>query len=87
MEIVVRQAVGPDVVQDPGESLLAILVTEPARNGFPALPVREGEQVVVTVAGFADEAQHARHRELAGEPDGAMQVMRLVPTDRSRLGR
>jgi hypothetical protein len=85
VEIVVRPAVEPELVQD--ESALATLVTEPAPNGFPALPVREGEQVVVTVAAFADEAQHARHREQAGEPDGTMQVMRLMPTERSRLGR
>jgi NIPSNAP len=85
VEIVVRaQSAAVDGADD---SLLAVLETEPAPNGFPALPVREGEQVVVTVAGFADEAQHASYRERAGEPADATQVLRLVPTDRSRLGR
>jgi hypothetical protein len=60
---------------------LAVLVTEQAPNGFPALPVREGENVTVTVTGFDDEAHHAR-----GGAQGATQVLRLVPTARSRFG-
>lgn len=66
---------------------LAVLVTEPTANGFPALPVREGECVVVTVAAFDDAAHHARYRELAGRPEEGAHLLRLAPTARSRLGR
>ena len=65
---------------------LAVLVTEPTANGFPALPVREGECVVVTVAAFDNTADHARYRDLAGRPGEGAQVLRLAPTARSRLG-
>ena len=65
---------------------LAVLVTEPTPNGFPALPVREGECVVVTVAGFDDAAHHARYRDLAARPEDETQLLRLAPTAGSRLG-
>jgi NIPSNAP len=70
-----------------GGSPLAVLVTEPAANGFPALPVREGEWVVATVAGFDDAAHHSHNRDLAGRPDRGTQLLRLAPTARSRVGR
>lgn len=66
-----------------GGTPIAVLETEPAPNGFPALPVREGEPVVATITGFDDVADHARRREAA--PPGAQQVLRLEPTARSRL--
>jgi hypothetical protein len=47
------------VARRPANGDLAVLVTEPAANGFPALPVREGEWVVATVAGFDDAAHHS----------------------------
>jgi hypothetical protein len=56
----------------PGEPL-ALYETEPAPNTFPALPVREGERVVVRIA--RDGAV----------PPGATQVLHLEPTPRSRL--
>ena len=42
-----------------GARPLAVFTTEPAANNFPALPVREGEHVVVTVSAFDDAATHA----------------------------
>jgi hypothetical protein len=65
---------------------LAVLMTEDSPNGFPALPVREGESVVVTIDGFADDAGHPRPHELAGPSDPATQLLRLIPTSGSRLG-
>ncbi|MDR7085546.1 quinol monooxygenase YgiN [Aeromicrobium panaciterrae] len=57
---------------------LAVFRTHPGPNGFPALPVREGEQVVVVLT--------------AGDPSetplpGAtvLQQLRLAPTPRSAL--
>jgi hypothetical protein len=65
------------VAQEPvinGGTLLAVLETESARNGFPALPVRESESVAVTIAGFSEPPDH--------EPAfGVEQVLRLAPTD------
>jgi len=74
-------------VKRAGGSPLATLVTEPATNGFPALPVREDEFVVVTLAGFDDAAHHARYRDLVAPRDGGVHVLRLTPTSRSRLGK
>jgi hypothetical protein len=39
----------------------ATFVTEYSSNSFPALPVREGEHVLVGVACFADHTAYARH--------------------------
>jgi NIPSNAP len=39
----------------------ASFVTEYSSNSFPALPVREGEHVLVGVACFADHSAYARH--------------------------
>ena len=50
------------------------------------VPVREGECVVVTVAGFDDAAHHARYRDLAARPEDETQLLRLAPTAGSRLG-
>ena len=63
-----------------GGTSVAVLVTEPAPNGFPALPVRTGERVVVTVFGFDDADGHARYRELIGPQDGETELLRLEPT-------
>jgi hypothetical protein len=63
---------------------VALLETEPAPNGYPGLPVREGEQVVVRVARDADgpaRLDPALADSLAGPP----QHLRLEPTPRSRL--
>jgi hypothetical protein len=46
-----------------GARPLATFATEDADNNFPALPVREGEHVVVSVSAFDDDAAHARFAE------------------------
>lgn len=62
-----------------GGSLLGCLVTEPSPNTFPALPVREGENVLVWFAGYSDrQALDPASRE-------ARQLLRLAPTSRSLL--
>jgi hypothetical protein len=70
-----------------GASPVAVLVTEPAQNGFPALPVRENGCVVVTVFGFADAAHHHRYRKLVGPQHSETPPLRLMPTARSHLGK
>jgi NIPSNAP len=69
------RAVAPWVAGN-GGSILGRLVTEPSLNTVPALPVREGENVLVCVAGFADPPA------FEGAPG---KLLRLVPTSRSRL--
>jgi hypothetical protein len=80
---------------DIAASVLAYLVSEPSENTFPSLPVREGENVFVWFAGFADrESYDASHRErteimnaVRGTPGIALapHVLRLAPTSRSLL--
>lgn len=59
------------------------LVSEAALNTFPALPVRDGERVLVWIAAFSDPAA----ADAAGPlfPGSAVQRLRLEPTPRSRL--
>jgi hypothetical protein len=48
---------------------IATLETEPAKNTFPRLPVREGEHVFVSFARFEDDAALRRHEtRLASSP-------------------
>ncbi len=75
-----------------GGGVRARFVTEHSENTFPALPVREGEEVFVWLSLFADErarSEHAAAIDLAallGEHlDGAPQTLRLEPTPRSLL--
>ena len=81
-----------------GSPLLALLVTDPSPNNFSRLPVREGELVLVRVAGFPDAQAYADHVEArARDPrwqsaDAELhrrttgrQTMVLTPTPRSRL--
>lgn len=68
--------------------LAASFVTEPRVNTFPALPLREGENVFVWFALFRD-AGSARVIDLPTELKSALskppEHLRLVPTARSRL--
>jgi hypothetical protein len=82
-----------------GATVRGVFVTEAATNTFPALPVREGEPVLVWIASFADgEARDRSFAALTGTPpwrDGlaalssrfthAPETLRLSPTARSRL--
>jgi hypothetical protein len=44
-----------------GTSILSYFVTEESANTYPALPVREGEQVFVWFSRFRDQAAYDEH--------------------------
>jgi hypothetical protein len=88
------------VFAETGARVAATFLTEPSANDFPALPVREGENVLVWFSCFADEAAYVRHVELRSRPEHRArdaanalapwlsrepEVLRLAPTRRSRL--
>lgn len=87
-----ERRVGPRL-REAGATPLASFVSEHAPNTFPALPVREGENVLVCFAGFRDEAHWQRHfGDLAGHAGGPDPrrgagsdplILRLAPTARS----
>ncbi len=60
-----------------GMHVVARWTTEPSANSFPALPVRETENVLVALVDAADRAYLS-----ATQPD---QLFELVPTSRSRM--
>jgi quinol monooxygenase YgiN len=75
-------------------SLLGPFVTEHSANNFPALPVREGEEVLVWFAGYRDRAAYEAARRQDGLARAAAttpglaaapQILRLAPTRRSRM--
>ncbi|MET3582386.1 hypothetical protein ABID19_005445 [Mesorhizobium robiniae] len=82
-----------------GARPLAAFVTEHAENSFPRLPVRLGENVFISVAGFDSTDAHASFEAaLAGSPEwqalqqkvqtclaGSTETLRLSPTSRSLL--
>lgn len=75
-------------LRDAGATPLASFVSEHAANTFPALPVREGENVLACFAGFDDEAHWQRHfGDFPLVADGTAvadpQILRLAPTARS----
>ena len=84
-----------------GASVLGRFVTESSANTFPALPVREGEHVLVVFSRFADLAAYERHlaelarssrsaetsRALSRRLERPPETLRLSPTARSLLGR
>ena len=83
-----------------GAVILAYFVTEDSANNFPALPVREGENVFIWFAGFENQAAHDQHiAELSQSKTWNDEILeslkqrqirvpdrlRLSPTSRSRL--
>jgi hypothetical protein len=83
-----------------GATVLAYFVTEHSENTFPALPVREGENVFVWFARFNDPAAYERHsavlnqfprwrdeisKELARRLKREPEILKLSPTARSLL--
>jgi len=83
-----------------GASILAYFVTEDSPNTFPALPVREGENVFVWFAGFREEDAYERYvaelaesklwkdeisKSLKRRLKRKPELLRLSPTSRSRL--
>ena len=85
---------------DSGASILAYFVTENSENTFPALPVREGENVFVWFARFSDPATYELHgaaltrsprwrdeisKELGRRLKRTPETVKLSPTARSLL--
>jgi hypothetical protein len=83
-----------------GAPPIAWFVTLEAENTFPALPVRTGENVLVSLARFRDADDHGAHVRrlhesaswtdevepaLATRLSGPVQRLRLAPTSRSEL--
>lgn len=88
------------VMTEAGGTPLACLQTEHAENTFPALPVREGENVFAWFARFSSESDVAIHQRalerspawrdavlprLSAAISGEPQRLRLAPTARSLL--
>ncbi len=71
-----EKTVKPAVIGS-GATVLAYFVTEQSENTFPALPVREGENVFVWFARFNDPAAYERHiAALTQSALGAMKFRR-----------
>jgi NIPSNAP len=85
-------------VNGSGATVLACFVTEHSENTFPALPVREGENVFVWFARFTDAAAYERHiaaltqsprwrdevsKELERRLKRPPEILKLSPTARS----
>ena len=83
-----------------GATVLAYFVTEHSENTFPALPVREGENIFVWFAHFTDPAAYELHavalaqsqpwrgaitEELSRRLKLAPEILKLSPTGRSLL--
>jgi quinol monooxygenase YgiN len=83
-----------------GAEILACFATEDSPNTFPALPVREGEQVFIWFARFQDQAAYelytanlSQSRQWRGQISDAFsqrtkrlpEVLKLTPTTRSLL--
>jgi quinol monooxygenase YgiN len=83
-----------------GARIIAAFETEPARNTFPRLPVREDETVFVWLNAFRDAGQYEDHlAALRDSPDWRKhapadilrqfsrkpEVLKLAPTPRSQL--
>jgi hypothetical protein len=90
------------LVKDAGAAVIGRFVTESSTNTFPALPVREGEQVFVFFSVFRDGAAYERYlaelgrsRRWKGGTEKALlarlnrppETLRLSPTPRSLIGR
>jgi quinol monooxygenase YgiN len=88
------------VLTENGVSVLAYFVTESSENTFPALPVREGENVFVWFSRFQDlaayehyiaaPAQSQRWRvgiseEFARHIENPLEIRKLSPTARSAI--
>jgi quinol monooxygenase YgiN len=84
-------------IEAAGGRILGAYVTDDSPNSFPALPVRTGETVLAYVLGFRDSAAYQAYGAALQDWRGAVpemllpqfarkpEVLRLVPTARSRL--
>jgi hypothetical protein len=83
-----------------GATVLAYFVTEHSENTFPALPVRQGENVLVSFVRLNDAAAYGRHiaaltqlprrrdeisKELARRMKREPEILKLSPTTQSLL--
>jgi quinol monooxygenase YgiN len=69
------------VLQEAGATLLASFVSENAANTFPALPVREGENVFVCFLAFDDAAHWDRHFGACTRTENSPEPRRVTPSD------
>lgn len=67
------------------DTLLGAFVEEPAPNNWPALPVRSGEHVLVTITRGAPADLRPALHDVLGVQAEARQVLRLEPAPASRL--
>jgi len=86
-------------LREAGVNVVASYATEHSQNTFPALPVRDNEDVFAWMSLFEDEADHARHVRVLDQSsvwrDASQafaaylaedeEVLRLRPTARSAL--
>jgi hypothetical protein len=72
-------------LQSSGAQLQAVLVSEHSENTFLALPVRLGEEVLVWVAGFADQAAYDAQRVALEEIASVLQPLQSAPAERLHL--
>jgi len=86
-------------LREAGARVLGCYASEYAPNTYTALPVREGEHVLVCLCAFADAHHHVAHlarlnhqpgwneatRALHARLLGTPQILRLAPTPRSSL--
>ena len=89
------------IFEQSGATIIGRFVTEGSPNTFPALPVREGEHVLVFFSTFRDGAAYERYlaelgrserwnvtaKGLASRLKRPPETLRLSPTARSILGR
>lgn len=72
-------------LQSSGAQLQAVLVSEHSENTFLALPVRLGEEVLIWVAGFADQAAYDAQRVALEEIAADLQPLQSAPAERLHL--
>ncbi|MEV7453583.1 NIPSNAP family protein [Streptomyces nigra] len=95
----IRDGLVPALLET-GPAPLGPLVTEPAHNTFPRLPVRTGQNVAALFASYPDESAYLRHLadvrarprvrdeilpDIEREQTAAPRQLRLKPTGRSLL--
>jgi hypothetical protein len=73
------------VALENGGSLRAWFVSERVPNNYPALPVREDTNVLVSFASFPNGARVDDYIDALRSLDGFSEVLQLIPTARSRL--
>ena len=72
-------------LQASGAQLHAMLVSEHSENTFTALPVRLGEEVLVWVAGFADQSAYDAQRVALEDIAKALEPLESSPAERLHL--